>query len=156
MENGPFCFNKAHIFDVLMIVLFPLWTTFLIRKIAESRCAAGVVILGTFQILMLTLLGFLLYMRLANIWLIKMTFINCLTLVLAVKEYLWNQINKKKNAVVMLIGYVLFWVLLLSMLTHSGQTIKPHGIYNANICMAPCCSRMNKTESGARRIILAS
>lgn len=94
--------------DVLMIVLFPLWATFLIRKIAESRCAAGVVILGTFQILMLTLLGFLLYMQHANIWLIKLAFINCLTLILAVKEYLWNQIDKKKNAIVMLIGYVLF------------------------------------------------
>lgn len=138
MEIGPFCFNKAHIFDVLMIVLFPLWTTFLIRKIAESRCAARVVILGTFQILMLTLLGFLLYMRLASIWLVKLAFINCLTLILAVKEYLWNQIDKKKNAIVMLIGYVLFWILLLSMLTHSGQTVAEFlGVENPSDLYSP-------------------
>ena len=138
MEIGPFCFNKTHIFDVLMIVLFPLWTTFLIRKIVESRCAAGVVILGTFQILMLTLLGFFLCMQLGNIWLIKLEFINCLTLILAVKEYLWNQIDKKKNAIVMLIGYVLFWILLLSMLTHSGQTVAEFlGIENPSDLYSP-------------------
>ena len=126
------------VIDVLMIVLFPLWTTFIIRKIAESRCAAGVVILGTFQILMLTLLGFFLYMQLGNIWLIKLAFINCLTLFLAVKEYLWNQIDKKKNAIVMLIGYVLFWILLLSMLTHSGQTVAEFlGIENPSDLYSP-------------------
>jgi len=126
------------VIDVLMIVLFPLWATFLIRKIAESRCAAGVVILGTVQILMLTLLGFFLCMQLGNIWLIKLEFINCLTLILAVKEYLWNQIDKKKNAIVMLIGYVLFWVLLLSMLTHSGQTVAEFlGIENPSDLYSP-------------------
>ena len=126
------------VIDVLMIVLFPLWTTFLIRKIAESRCVAGVVILGTFQILMLTLLGFFLCMQLGNIWLIKLAFINCLTLILAVKGYLWNQIDKKKNAIVMLIGYVLFWVLLLSMLPHSGQTVAEFlGVENPSDLYSP-------------------
>lgn len=122
MEIGFFTFNKKYIFDVLMIVLFPLWTTFIIRKIAESRCVAGAVISGTVQILTLTLLGFLLYMRLPNIWLLEMAFINCLTLIMAVKGYLWKNIDKKGNAVAMLIGYVLFWVLLMSMFTYSGQT----------------------------------
>lgn len=123
MEIGFFTFNKKYIFDVLMIVLFPLWTTFIIRKIAESRCVAGAVISGTVQILTLTLLGFLLYMRLPNIWLLEMAFINCLTLIMAVKGYLWKNIDKKGNAVAMLIGYVLFWVLLMSMFTYSGQTV---------------------------------
>lgn len=123
MEIGFFSFDKTYIFDVLMIVLFPLWTTFIIRKIAEKRCTVGAVISGTVQILTLTMLGFLLYMQLSNIWLMKMAFINCLTLIMAVKGYLWKHIDKKGNAVAMIIGYVLFWVLLMSMLTHSGQTV---------------------------------
>jgi hypothetical protein len=123
MELGIFAFNKKYFFDVLMIIVFPLWTTFIIRKIAESRCSAEAVMSGVFQILTLTLMGFLLYMRLPNIWLLEMAFINCLTLIMAVKEYLWKDIDKKGNALALLIGYVLFWVLLMSMFTYSGQTV---------------------------------
>lgn len=97
MEIGFCTFNKKYIFDVLMIVLFPLWTTFIIRKIAESRCAAGAVMSGAVQILTLTLLGFLLYMRLPNIWLLEMAFINSLTLVIAVKAYLTGKSDSLTN-----------------------------------------------------------
>lgn len=138
MEIGFCTFNKKYIFDVLMIVLFPLWTTFIIRKIAESRCAAGAVMSGAVQILTLTLLVFLLYMRLPNIWLLEMAFINSLTLVIAVKAYLWRNASRKGNVVALLIGYILFWVLLMSMFTYSGQTIAEFmGIQNLSDASIP-------------------
>lgn len=138
MEIGFCTFNKKYIFDVLMIVLFPLWTTFIIRKIAESRCAAGAVMSGAVQILTLTLLGFLLYMRLPNIWLLETAFINSLTLVRAVKAYLWRNASRKGNVVALLICYILFWVLLMSMFTYSGQTIAEFmGIQNLSDASIP-------------------
>ena len=49
--------------------------------------------------------------------------VDSLTLVIAVKAYLWRNASRKGNVVALLIGYILFWVLLMSMFTYSGQTI---------------------------------
>lgn len=122
MELGWWIINKKYIFDVLILVVFPVWTTFIIRKISESGCSVGAVVSGVIQILALTMMGFLLYMKLPNIWLLEMAFINTLALILAVKGYLWKNIYKKENVVALIVEYVLFWIMLLSMFTYDGQT----------------------------------
>lgn len=125
MELGWWAFdvNKKYFFDVLVLAVFPVWSTFIIRKISESRCTAGAAASGIVQILALTIMGFLLYMRLSNIWLAEMALLNTLTLILAVRGYLWKNIQKKGNVVALLIGYVLFWVLLFSLFPCQEQTL---------------------------------
>ena len=120
---GWWTIHKNYMYDILILVVFPIWSTFIIRKISESRCAAGAVASGLIQILALTMMGFLLYMRFSHIWLAEMAFINILTLVLAVRGYLWETIHKKGNAAALLIGYALLWILLLLRFTDYGQIL---------------------------------
>lgn len=123
MQIGRFCVNKKYLYDVLAVIIFPLWTTFIIRKMKESEFTADAVFSGIMQILALTLLGFLLYMGKPNIWLIEMAVLNVITLVLAVRRYAWKNIQRKGNAVALLIMYALFWIELISIFYHSGQSV---------------------------------
>lgn len=120
---GWWTINKKYIYDVLILVVFPVWSTFIIRKISESRCSVGAVASGLIQILALTMMEFLLYMGFSNIWLAEMAFMNTLTLILAVRGYLWKNIPKKGNAIALIIGYALFWFMLLLRSTYNGQIL---------------------------------
>lgn len=123
MQIGWFCINKRYLYDVLAVIIFPLWSTFIIRKMKESEFTAGAVFSGIMQILALTLIGFLLYMERANIWLVEMAVLNILTLVLAVRGYAWKSIRRKGNAVALLILYILFWIGLISIFYHWGLSL---------------------------------
>lgn len=122
MQIGWFCINKKYIYDVLVVVVFPVWTTFIIRKVKESEFTSGAVFSGIMQILALTMIGFLLYMGRSNIWLIEMAVLNVITLILDVRGYAWRNIRKKGNAVALLILYVMLWIALISIFYHSGQS----------------------------------
>ena len=123
MQIGWFCINKKYVYDLLAVIIFPLWTTFIIRKVKESKFTIDSVFSGIIQILALTLIGFLLYMRRTNIWLIEMAILNVITLILAVRGYAWRDIPQKGNAVGLLTMYALFWIALISIFYHSNQTI---------------------------------
>ena len=123
MQIGWFYINKKYVYDVLAVIIFPLWTTFIIRKMKESEFTASTVFSGIMQILGLTLIGFLLYMERSNIWLIEMAVLNVITMILDVRRYAWKNIRKKGNAVALLIIYVLFWIALISIFYHSGQSV---------------------------------
>lgn len=123
MQIGWFCINKKYVYDVMAVIIFPLWTTFIIRKMKESEFTASAVVSGIMQILALTLIGFLLYMGRSNIWLIEMAVLNVITLILAVRGYAWKNIRKKGNALALLIMYALFWITLISIFHHSGQSV---------------------------------
>ena len=114
--------NKKYLFDLLMVVVFPAWSTFIIRKMKESKFSSKAVYSGCIQILGLTIIGFLLYMRCANIWLVELAVVNVMTLILAVKNYLWKDVQKKGNVIALLIIYTLAWIALLSIF-YSGQSI---------------------------------
>ncbi|HIY02986.1 MAG TPA: hypothetical protein IAA26_14270 [Candidatus Blautia faecipullorum] len=122
MQIGWLCINKKYIYDVLAVIVFPIWTTFIIRKMKESEFTTGAVLSGIMQILTLTLIGFLLYMGKSNIWLIEMVVLNVITLILAVHGYAWKNIRKKGNAIALLIMYALLWILLISVFRYSGQS----------------------------------
>jgi hypothetical protein len=91
--------------------------------VKESEFTAGAVFSGIMQILALTLIGFLLYMGKPNIWLIEMAVLNVITLVLAVRGYAWKNIRRKGNAAALLIMYALFWIGMISIFYHSGQSV---------------------------------
>lgn len=122
MRIGWFRINKKYIYDVLAVIIFPIWTTFIVRKMKESAFSLGAVFSGIMQILTLTLIGFLLYMRRAGIWLIEMALLNVITLILVIRGYAWKHIRKKGNAAALLILYTLFWIALISLLFHNGQS----------------------------------
>lgn len=123
MQIGWFVINKKYIFDILVIIVFPIWATFIIRNMKESEFTTGAVFSGSVQILALTLIGFLLYMGRSNIWIIEMAVLNVSTLILSVQGYAWKHIRKKGNATALLIMYALFWIALISIFYHSGQSV---------------------------------
>lgn len=122
MQIGWLCINRKYIYDVLTVIVFPIWTTFIIRKMKESEFAAGAVLSGIMQILALTVIGFLLYMNIPNIWLTEMAVLNVITLILAVHGYAWKNIRRKGNAVALLSMYTLLWISLMSVFHYSGQS----------------------------------
>ncbi|MCI8582944.1 MAG: hypothetical protein HFH13_07420 [Dorea sp.] len=123
MQIGWWNINKKYIFDVLMLIVFPAWSTFILRKVKESGFSITAVCFGSVQILALTLMGFLLYMRRPNIWLVEMVIVNVVTLILIVRSYIWKDIRKKGNVAALLILYMLLWLALLSMFYYNGQSI---------------------------------
>lgn len=123
MQIGWWNINKKYIFDVLMLIVFPAWSTFILRKVKESGFSITAVCSGSVQILALTLMGFLLYMRRPNIWLVEMAIVNVVTLILIVRSYIWKDIRKKGNVAALLILYMLLWLALLSMFYYNGQSI---------------------------------
>ena len=62
-------------------------------------------------------------MERSNIWLIEMAVLNVITMILDVRRYAWKNIRKKGNAVALLIIYALFWIALISIFYHSGQSV---------------------------------
>jgi len=123
MQIGWWSINKKYIFDVLMLIIFPAWSTFILRKVKESDFSIKAVYSGSVQILALTLMGFLLYMRISNIWLVELAVVNVVTLILAVRSYIWKDVRKKGNVVALLILYALVWIALLAMFYHNGQSV---------------------------------
>ena len=123
MQLGWLVINKKYIYDVLVIIVFPIWMTFIIRNVKKSEFTAGAVFSGSVQILALTLIGFLLYMGRSNIWLIEMAVLNVITLIMSVRGYAWKYIRKKGNATALLIMYAMFWIALISIFYHSGQSV---------------------------------
>ena len=123
MRIGCWNINKKSIFDILMLIIFPAWSTFILRKVKESFFSIRVVVSGSVQILTLTLIGFLLYMRRSNIWLVELAVVNVLTLILAVRSYIWKAVKKKGNVVALLVLYLFVWIILLFTLYHNGQSV---------------------------------
>ena len=106
-----------------MLIIFPAWSTFILRKVKESSFSIRVVVSGSVQILTLTLIGFLLYMRRPNIWIVELAVVNVLTLILAVRSYIWKAVKKKGNIVALLVLYVFVWIALLFTFYHNGQSV---------------------------------
>jgi hypothetical protein len=114
--------NKKYAYDVIMMIIFPLWSAYILKKIRKSSFSGWAVFSGGVQILVLTLIECMLYMESSNIWRVELAFVNIITLILGYRIYIWDKVQKKGNAVVLLIGYGLFWGLLLSMFHYSGES----------------------------------
>lgn len=123
MRIGWWNINKKSVFDIIMLIVFPTWSTFILRKVKESSFSTRAVFSGSVQILTLTVIGFLLYMRRPNIWLVEMAVMNVVTLILAVRSYIWKEVKKKGNVVALLVLYAFVWIVLLSIFYHDGQSV---------------------------------
>lgn len=149
MQIVWFCINKKYVYDVLAVIIFPIWTTFIIRKIKESEFTAGAVLSGITQILALTLIGFLLYMKRPNIWPIEMAVLNVITLILAVRGYVWKNIRKKGNATALLILYAMFWIVLISIFNHNGQSFTSYIGFTDTTQANSCFTNVHKIAENA-------
>ena len=125
IKIGCWALNKMHIYNVLTLIVFPLWTTFIVRKVKERGFTAGSVLSGTVQVVALTIVGFFPFMYEPGIWIIKMAVLNTITLILAVGGYAWNVLDfdKKRNMAILIILYGLLWVALIFMFGHRGQYV---------------------------------
>lgn len=121
VDLGICVISKKPLYAPLVMVLFPLWSTWMIRKMGETSCHRTAVHNVILQILLLTMMGFLFYMMLSNIWLAEMAILNVVTVSLAVKRYAWEHIERKGNAVALIILYTLFWLVLLFVGSGSGS-----------------------------------
>lgn len=95
------------------------------------------------QLLMLSLISYLLFMKLPNIWLIELAAIEIITVIIAVRKYVWScyiTTCNKIGDVVALIGlYIFFWCVLLAVFYRTGMSFgqysygKDWGVYQNNI-----------------------
>lgn len=119
---GFFEINKKYMFDPILFIVFPLWTQTIFRGIREENYSIKAVSSGSVQLLMLSLISYLLFMKLPNIWLIELAAVEIILVVAAVRKYVWFCCKKKGNVVALIGLYVLFWCALLSTFYRAGMT----------------------------------
>lgn len=123
MDLGFFGINKKYLFDPILFIIFPLWSQTIFRGIREQGYSIKGILSGTVQLLMLSLISYLLFMKLPNIWLIELAAIEIIIVVAAIKKYVWKECSEKKGNVLALIGvYVFFWCALLAVFYRPGMT----------------------------------
>lgn len=149
MQIGWWCINKKYIYEVLILIVFPAWSTFILRRVKESAFATSAVCSGVIQILALTMIGFLLYMRKPNMWLVEMAVVNVITLILAVRGYVWKDIKRKGNAVALLILYALLWIAFISLFYHGEQSVAEFMGFSDTTLMNSYFSNVNKILENA-------
>lgn len=114
--------NKKYMFDPILFIVFPLWTQTVFRGIREECYSTKAVLSGSVQLLMLSLISYLLFMKLPNIWLIELAAIEIIIVVAAVRKYVWCCCKKKSNVAALIGLYVVFWCDLLAVFYHAGMT----------------------------------
>ena len=135
--------NKKYMFDPILFIVFPLWMQTIFRGIREECYSMKAVISGVMQLLMLSLISYLLFMKLPNIWLIELAAIEIITVIIAVRKYVWScyitTCNKIGNVVALIGLYIFFWCVLLAVFYRTGMSFgqysygKDWGVYQNNI-----------------------
>lgn len=114
--------DKKDIYDIVVMVVFPLMTSLVFRGMALDRFRTRSVISGSIQIAVLTIMNFLIFMVLHNVWVVEMAAINVLTIAGAIRKYAWPVVRKKWNAAGFSGLYALLWGFLLSRFYYSGES----------------------------------
>lgn len=123
IEIGVVDINKKYMFDLILLIIFPLWTQTIFRGIREEGYSIKGILSGAVQLLMLSLISYLLFMKLPNIWLIELAAIEIIIVATGIKKYVWKECSEKKGNVFALIGvYVFFWCALLAAFYRPGMT----------------------------------
>lgn len=124
---GFLTINKKYMFDPILFIVFPLWAQIIFRGLREEGYKFKSVFSASLQLMLLSLISYLLFMKLPNIWLIELAMIESIVVISAIKKYAWKQGSGKKGNILALIGvYELFWFTLLSVFHRSGQTFSQY------------------------------
>ena len=126
--------NKKYMFDPTIFIVFPFWTQCIFRGIREENYKIKSVISASIQLIMLSLISFLLFMKLPNIWLIELAMMESIIIISAIKKYIWKQcIGKKGNVLTLFCVYELFWCFLIAVFYKPGMTVSQY-TYGNNWC----------------------
>lgn len=131
--------NKKYMFDPILFIVFPLWTQTVFRGIREEGYRTKAVLSGIVQLLILSLISYLFFMKLPNIWLIELAIVESIAVIAAVRKYAWSCCKKKGNVVALMGLYVAFWCALLGVFYRAGMTFgqysygKDWGTYQNNV-----------------------
>lgn len=126
IDIGLICINKKYMFDPILFIVFPLWIQVVFRGVREESYSTKAVLSGSVQLIMLSLISYLLFMKLPNIWLIELAAVEIIILVAAFRKYVWRCCKKKGNGVALIGLYVLFWCALLAVFYRAGMTFSQY------------------------------
>lgn len=120
VQIGPFEIDRDTVYWFLLLIVHPLWITYIVRKVGEDDCVTRDVISAVLQIVVLTITEFSLHMYNANVDLVRMALLHAVVLALAVRRYIWPEIqgrggaSTRRMAVLMVVLYVLLLAGLLA------------------------------------------
>ena len=144
---GRFSIDKNHLYDPCLFIVFPLMVQWIFQGMAENYYYWKSVISGILQILALTLMEFLLFMKMSNIWLMELAFLNFVTIIVAVLKYTWKHIEHKKLTILLTLSYGVFWTSLLGLFDFSRYTFIQYTFGNNWDSYVQCVQELLKNAS---------
>ena len=109
-----FSIPKKYVYDVWIIIWFPLNINVIFKSMRKERFKTESVIYGCISVLGLTLEGILIFRPMANIWLVDLMVMNTATLILAIWKYVFSEEHVRKgNAIAAVILYAVMRLVLL-------------------------------------------
>lgn len=138
---GGFHFPKKYLVGPVSFILLPLLVQSVFYGMAENGNAQDRMILGGIQLLILTVISYLLFIKLPFNNLLNLAVIETLTVAAGIRKYLRNDMESKKALHVGLGTYATVWLILLCL------CYQPYfGLENA-------CELYDKEDWGAASII---
>lgn len=106
---------KRYLFDIYVVMIFPLWTEGVFRAVIDAKNVKKAVWEGCFQIISLTVAGYLLFSALPDVWIMDLAMVNMVTVSFGIYKYFWKKkyFGKKRSVVAMGI-YAALWGAILS------------------------------------------
>ena len=116
--------SKRYVFDIFVAILFPIITEYALKAMTKEHLSRRSIIWGIVTILVMSLLGYLLFFVMPNIWLADMAVINIVTVTVGIIKYIFPQRKiRKGNLVGMVILYVMVYIALFSLLSYEGESL---------------------------------
>ena len=113
--------SKKYIFDICIAVLFPIIVEYILKSMVNENFSQKSIVCGTTSILLVSLVEYLLFFAMRNIWIVDMAVINLLTLTVGVVKYVIPQKNVRKgNIIGILILYALIYFFLFFLLSYGS------------------------------------
>lgn len=107
--------SKSFLFDIYAIIIFPCLIDMLFKEIVRKEFERESLLSGYLQIIGITLLGYVFFSPLNNIWLAVLMGVNIVTLICAVYKYFWLK-DEQDKIIIFLSCYIVGWVILMAVL----------------------------------------
>lgn len=113
--------SKKYIFDICIAVFFPVIVEYILKSMVNENFSHKSIVCGTTAILLVSLVEYLLFFAMRNIWLVDMAVINLITLTVGVMKYVIPQKKVRKgNIIGILILYALIYIFLFFLLSYGS------------------------------------
>lgn len=119
-----FVIPKKYFFDIEAIIFFPLFIEVIFKVMRKEEFSGRSIEFACLQIFSLSVAEYLIFYRMANIWLVDLAVLNIITLSAAIHKYVWNSnLVKKGNVVGITLLYILIWMIGLKLLGRGNKDI---------------------------------